>query len=390
MDNNIAIFLDLDNAVIGAAEAGYSFDVEAVIERVCAETGGRVVLRRAYGDWRSQKMLTRQLAAQGFVLQSVVPLNNSDKNLADMQMVADAVETLFEPYNFQHYVLITGDRDFIPLVQKLQQYGKQVIGCGVRHTASKHFSTLCDSFIYYDDLVEQTASLGDEIVKEWLEQASQQAFSTEDRVRASVFRNIVQKISGEQFGDYMQGRLGFGRILEKHTDIVQLYRDGTTLYVLPKGLTVNETDGLVALYKTHLKQLGYRVVTHEIRLTILHDIITYLKQNRPIPWQGLIEMLADWYEKNDKSVSKSSISYVMRAARKAGVLRLPDSRLGPLSAAHVTLGIDSFRDAVMACDQFYIREIQKGKMMFDVNQVTVALYGSTEKRNYIEYLLIDL
>ncbi|MGD8857268.1 MAG: NYN domain-containing protein, partial [Chloroflexota bacterium] len=137
MTDDIAIFLDLDNLVIGAIEADLTFDINLVLERVQELSDGRIALQRAYGDWRQRANMTRALAAAGFELESTVRLGSNSKNLADMQMVVDAMSTLVDGQDFGTYVLMTGDRDFAPLVQSLRKRGKTVIGAGVKHTTSR-------------------------------------------------------------------------------------------------------------------------------------------------------------------------------------------------------------------------------------------------------------
>ena len=157
MEKDVAILIDLDNITIGATEANLKFDVTPILEYVKDLTQGRIVLRRAYGDWRQHPNMPKQLASAGFELQSTV--NRMSKNLADMQMVVDAMDTLIDGHDFATYVLVTGDRDFMPLVQALRRRGKVVVGIGVRHTASKHFVELCDTFAYYEDLVGDGISI---------------------------------------------------------------------------------------------------------------------------------------------------------------------------------------------------------------------------------------
>ncbi|HFC12386.1 MAG TPA: NYN domain-containing protein, partial [Anaerolineae bacterium] len=152
MTRNIAIFLDLDNILIGANEVHLPVDIKLIVTTVEELVGGRAVLRYAYGDYRHYQQIPRLLTQAGFQLQSVVRLNNSDKNLADMQMVAEAVETMIDGYRYHCYVLVTGDRDFIPLVQVLRRHDKTVIGMGVKHTTSQSLVELCDHYIFYDDL----------------------------------------------------------------------------------------------------------------------------------------------------------------------------------------------------------------------------------------------
>ena len=145
LTNEVAILLDLDNLVIGAKQINLAFDINLVLDHIKKMTNGRIVLRQSYGDWRQDQQLMRELATAGFITQSAIRLNNFSKNLADMQIVVDTMETLIDGHQYSTYVLMTGDRDFTPLVQSLRKRGKQVIGLGVRHTTSQSFANLCDT-----------------------------------------------------------------------------------------------------------------------------------------------------------------------------------------------------------------------------------------------------
>ena len=154
MTNDIAVFLDLDNLVIGSKQANIQFDINFILDKIWAMTdNGRIVLRKSYGDWRQNQQLLEQLTVAGFTTQSTVRINNFSKNLADMQIVVDTMDTLVDGQQYSTYVLITGDRDFTPLVQSMQKRGKRVIGIGIKHTASRSFVSLCDEYVFYEDLL---------------------------------------------------------------------------------------------------------------------------------------------------------------------------------------------------------------------------------------------
>ena len=244
MNNDIAIFLDLDNIVIGATEVNLTFDVNTVLNAIRDMTNGRVVLRRAYGDWRQNKKMPKQLASAGFELQSAVRLSNSSKNLADMQMVVDAMETLIDGHNFSTYVLVTGDRDFLPLVQTLRKRGKQVVGIGLKHTTSQSLIDLCDRYIYYEDVANQMGhqTFGD--VSDLLKQAVAELAGETGRVQASLVKERMQSLSQGAFGKSPQGKKNFSKFLGQFPQIVQLFHEGTTLFVAPAGtqITINEAE----------------------------------------------------------------------------------------------------------------------------------------------------
>lgn len=232
MNNDVAIYLDLDNVLIGATEANLSFDINLILDHVASLTNGRIVLRRAYGDWRQRANQTKALAAAGFELQSAVRLSNNSKNLADMQMVVDAMSTLIDGQDFATYVLVTGDRDFAPLVQALRKRGKQVIGTGVRHTTSQRLTHLCDHFIYYDHLVAAADQMMDDQLADLLQRAMDQLLQDKSRVPASLLKQRVQALSKGAFNRSALGKGSFSKVLMTYPHIAQLEQEGTTLYVV--------------------------------------------------------------------------------------------------------------------------------------------------------------
>lgn len=234
MSNDVAILLDLDNAVIGAAEAQVTFDIKLVLEYVHKITGGRIVFRRAYGDWRQHPNMPKMLASAGFELQSTV--NQINKNLADMQMVIDAMDTLVEGREFSTYVLVTGDRDFMPLVQALRKRGKVVIGVGVKHTSSKSLASLCDKFVYYEDLLGNVP-LPDHQIVTLLKKAAIESLKDRDQVPASALKQMMQVLSEGSFNQTRYGKMSFAKFLEQFPEIVSLVKTETTVFVrLPESL----------------------------------------------------------------------------------------------------------------------------------------------------------
>ena len=231
MNNDVAVFLDLDNVVIGATEVNLTFDVNLLLDQIKQATNGRVVLRYAYGDWRQHEQIPRALATAGFELQSTVRLGHMSKNLVDMQMVVDAMETLVDGHDFTTYVLITGDRDFVPLVSALRKRGKQVIGMGLRHTTSQSLVDLCDRYIYYDDLVKTRQQEHADKVSQWLGVALEELLKDKDRVPASMLKERMRAHSQGDLDKIPEARESFRRMLEQYPKMVKLFMDGTTLYI---------------------------------------------------------------------------------------------------------------------------------------------------------------
>jgi uncharacterized protein (TIGR00288 family) len=238
--NDAAIFLDLDNVTIGSAEAYIRFDVNLIVDHVREMTQGRVVLRRAYADWRQKEKLIKELAAAGFELQSTVRLGMADKNLADMQITVDAMETLVDGHQLSTYVLVTGDRDFMPLVHCLRKRGKQVIGIGLKPSSSRNLVTLCDHYVYYEDLKRPEHDLprpqkesGVDLEKLLIAALDDLGESPGTRIAASLVKQRMQMLSDNAFGQTPSGKGSFREFLNRYPHLVTVELDETTLYAIP-------------------------------------------------------------------------------------------------------------------------------------------------------------
>lgn len=149
---NIAIFADTENVAIGVREAKYGeLDIALVLERLLDK--GNIILKKAYCDWSNYKQLKKPLHEAAFELIEVPHVSYSGKNSADIRMVVDALDVCYSNDHVDLFVILTGDSDFSPLVTKLRENNKRVIGIGVKHTSSDLLIENCDEYIYYDDLV---------------------------------------------------------------------------------------------------------------------------------------------------------------------------------------------------------------------------------------------
>lgn len=151
-DSTMAVFLDLENIALGAREANYPrFDIIKVIERLLLK--GHIVVKKAYCDFDRYKEFKRDLHEAAFELIEIPHIRQSGKNSADIRMVVDALDLCYTKGHVDSFVIISGDSDFSPLVSKLRENAKTVIGVGVKKSSSDLFINNCDQFIYYDDLV---------------------------------------------------------------------------------------------------------------------------------------------------------------------------------------------------------------------------------------------
>ena len=151
-DATLAVFLDLENIALGARDARYAeFDVRKVLERLLLK--GHIVVKKAYCDFERYKDFKRGLHEAAFELIEIPHVRQSGKNSADIRMVVDALDLCYTKGHVDTFAIISGDSDFSPLVSKLRENAKTVIGVGVKNSTSDLFINNCDEFIYYDDLV---------------------------------------------------------------------------------------------------------------------------------------------------------------------------------------------------------------------------------------------
>ena len=153
----MAVFCDFENLAIGVREAkDAKFDITKVIERLLLK--GCIVVKKAYSDWDRYKEYKRVIHEAAFDMIEIPHVRQSGKNSADIRMVVDALDLCYTRPHIGCFVIISGDSDFSPLVSKLRENNKKVIGVGVKRSTSDIFINNCDEFIFYDDLVREKAN----------------------------------------------------------------------------------------------------------------------------------------------------------------------------------------------------------------------------------------
>jgi len=149
---NLALFCDFENIALGVRDAHYDrFDIRRVLERLLLK--GSIIIKKAYCDWSRYQEFKAGMHEASFELIEVPHVRQSGKNSADIRMVVDALDCCYTKSQVDTFVVISGDSDFSPLVSKLRENGKVVIGVGVKNSTSELLIANCDEFIYYDDLV---------------------------------------------------------------------------------------------------------------------------------------------------------------------------------------------------------------------------------------------
>jgi uncharacterized protein (TIGR00288 family) len=196
---NMALFCDFENVALGVRDANYDkFDIKKVLERLLLK--GSIVVKKAYCDWDRYKEFKATMHEAAFELIEIPHVRQSGKNSADIRMVVDALDLCYTKAHVDTFVIISGDSDFSPLVSKLRENNKQVIGIGVKDSTSDLLSANCDEFIFYDDLVrEQEAKKKRAVKKAPIKTATAatpkaKAAASEDDKRQEVLDFILETI----------------------------------------------------------------------------------------------------------------------------------------------------------------------------------------------------
>jgi len=157
IEHTLALFCDFENVALGVRDAKYpKFDMQLVLERLLVK--GNIVVKKAYSDWDRYKDFKAVMHDAAFELIEIPHTRQSGKNSADIRMVVDALDLCYTKDHIDTFVVISGDSDFSPLVSKLRENAKLVIGIGVKNSTSGLLVSACDEFLYYDDLVRASES----------------------------------------------------------------------------------------------------------------------------------------------------------------------------------------------------------------------------------------
>jgi len=153
-ETNLALFIDFDNVALGARDAKQRFDIQPLLHRLLEK--GKIIVKKAYADWHYYKEHMSSLHEAAIELIEIPMPRISGKNSADIRLVVDAMDLCYSKDHIDTFVIVSGDSDFSPLVSKLRENNKRVIGIGVKNSSSKLLIGNCDEFIFYDDIYHQT------------------------------------------------------------------------------------------------------------------------------------------------------------------------------------------------------------------------------------------
>jgi uncharacterized protein (TIGR00288 family) len=222
----IAVFVDFENLAIGVREMkSGQFEIQLVLKRLLEK--GRIVLKRAYCDWSHYPEALKEFHAHGIEMIDIPQSRMSGKNSADIRMVVDAIDLCYSKHHIDVFALVSGDSDFSPLVAKLKENNKRVIGCGAKSSTSNLLIANCDEFIYYDDLVRAAkktevrsgkAKAAKNKKEEAIERVVEVLHSVEqdyDPLWGSILKQAIRRV----YPGFSEGYYGYGSFSDLLEDI---------------------------------------------------------------------------------------------------------------------------------------------------------------------------
>jgi hypothetical protein len=258
----------------------------------------------------------------------------------------------------------------------------------MKHTASKSFISLCDHYLFYEELLPND-DLTDVQVTELLEKALDNLITPETpRVRASILKQQMNDLSNKGFEKYLPGNGGFRKFLSRFPHLAELHQDGTTTYVGRPEKQNIPPPALHQQYRSFLKKQRLRLVAPEARFTITRDLMAALVQKQMVQWRPFIDELAEKYQVENKSISKNEINAVFLLARHAGVIQSHKGK--SLANASITLLLKAERlvpEAIIRCDAAYLQAILDLPEPFDIEEAAVALYNTPAQARYLKIVM---
>jgi len=390
----IAVFIDFEN-VATSAEANFGdFDVNAVMDLL--RTRGRLLIKRAYGDWGRFHRYRRPMMENGIDLFQLYSVGIQQKNRADVRLAIDAMETVFTRPNIDTYAILSGDSDFTELIHKLRDYGKYTVGIGLRSATSDLLRRACDEFVFYETLVtEELSEIADELQlpdpRDLLRRA---VCAAEQKGETPVFAGRLKQIMlglDSSFNEANYGFPQFRAFLEAHKELIDIEEHGLQLYVTlrkveaavslptPPPPPIKPTADLVQRYRSFLRESSLRVVDLTTRQQVLRDLIATLQaQPEPVSLNAAADLLKDRYDAENALTPKIAVPDVMRLLVMSGALEFAGRQAcsdAPLRNA-LSLSLD---DLAWGCEAVYVWRLVEGAVPVVPSQLVPVLYdGSTD------------
>jgi uncharacterized LabA/DUF88 family protein len=411
MEHNLCVLIDFENIAAGCEKENLGrFNIKAVMDRL--KDKGRILEARAYGDWGRFARFKQSLLEQGVNMIELTSYRGQDKNRADIALVVDAMELAFTRDYLDTYVVLSGDSDFTPLVNRLRAMNKRVIGLGTRGSTSRLIIASVDEFIFYDSLRKD--------LQKRPEPAEAEAEAVLSLSKEDAFTLLVETLAGLQkddphpvlaglvkqsmqrkaptFDESDYGYSGFARFLEaaRAKRLVHLARAERAggYHVEPPGAATDDappeedTDDLPTLngdplrWRDALQAHGTNPLSHMIRHTVVHEFVDHVAdraaKKRKNSLKYTIGDTARRCRKADPPVPTRHVRVVVNALAQAGLLLHPDGTpvRSPSAPFEIRKDPEELLEALLA---FYIKTLRDtGEDVSNVTDLSRLLYGDEE------------
>jgi len=407
-DTNVSVFIDCDNIIASVKQAYIAdFNIETILDHL--KEKGRVIVKKAYADWQRHIEYRRDMQDAGIELIELPSRGKSDKNATDIKLAVDAMGLMYERDYIDTFVIVSGDSDFSGLVSKLKEFGKKVIGVGVRLATSDLLVELCDEFIFYEELPgvqimkkpsKKPAKLEATEAYELLEEAISALNSGGTGSMSSRVKDLMLR-KKSSFSERRYGFPDFSAFLEsaQKRGFIQLKPHPTGGYLVDvkrSGQTASEKSKTpdVTQYQSQLIRLSLRPQSVETRTTIVKDLVAGLNNwksdNGKPTTRNLIQHLADNYRQQEAEISKGMVQDVVRALAQTGYL-LVESGQPAMSYGEpikINLGVD---ELLTECNKLYIWYLaQSFSAPFNLQALSEILFGAAEQTTKVERLVEQL
>jgi uncharacterized protein (TIGR00288 family) len=415
----IAVFIDFEN-VATSAEANFGdFDVTAVMDLL--RTRGRLLIKRAYGDWGRFHRYRRAMLENGVDLFQLYSVGMQQKNRADVRLAIDALETVFTRQSIDVYAVISGDSDFTELIHKLRDHGKYTIGIGLRSATSDLLRRACDEFIFYETLVtEEAVDISEELrlpdARDLLRRALTAA---EQKGELPIFAGRLKQIMlslDSSFSETNYGYPQFRTFLEAYPDLAALEEQGLQLFVsMPKpasalepaaapapakpvaepaaprppmvggvmagqalpgaaGTTVRPVVDQSQRYRSFLREAGLRIVELSTRQRVLADFLaTAQARAEPFALSDAADVLKDRYDAENTLTQKLAVPDMMRLLVMSGTLSFAGGQA--CSDAPLRRLEELTPDILLSgCDRVYVWRLVEGGVSVDPGHLAPVIY----------------
>lgn len=388
----VALFIDFENVAISAEETFGRLKTDILIQT--SEKLGRCITRRAYGDWTRFSKYSQDLLEYSIEAIQLFHYGGfKDKNAADIQMVADILETLFTHPDIDIFVLATGDSDFSAVARKLRSYGKRVIGIGLQRATSEVLVKACDEFLIYDTIVEpdtRTQSYG-------LEQARQLLLNTlleitrntqYTQILAAVLKPMMLK-KDPTFSEVKLGYSQFKDFLAEQKDLIELGRKDNQMVVsLLPNMTEKASQDPSLEYRRALDREGLLLLDPYTRLDVLRDLFLLLHDN-PLRYtlDSAETQLKAHYDSANVLRSRDEVHETLKLLKFVDVVEpVPQSwELDPLA---LKPGLEQ-QEFIDQCESVYIDTMMTRNLTIDNDLISKLLFGTTDKRARV-YQLVEM